>query len=170
MEDFPLEETKSQSCVPVLHMENTGEEVWTMICYSVALSRPIICQFRTVHFLVNILVSGKISIILLCLITRAACQVRSENRNNWWAAPPPPLLCRGMICRGWIVDEEKEGLGFNEVLDRISSSSIYLSLIFYRAPPPQGDNKSAGGQSQDWEGKEEKGQACEWSLSLIYWL
>lgn len=33
-----------------------------MICYRPGHSRPIICQFRTVHFLVNILVSGKISV------------------------------------------------------------------------------------------------------------
>lgn len=40
----------------------TAEEVWTVICYRPGHSRPIICQFRTVHFLVNILVWGKISV------------------------------------------------------------------------------------------------------------
>lgn len=41
---------------------NTVEEVWTMIRRTPAHGRPIICQFTTVHFLVNILVSGKISV------------------------------------------------------------------------------------------------------------
>lgn len=51
--------------------------------YRAAHSRPIICQFRTVHFLVSILVSGKnLCVIPLCLVIGAGCQVRSENRNN----------------------------------------------------------------------------------------
>ncbi|KAI9535299.1 hypothetical protein NQZ68_002853 [Dissostichus eleginoides] len=41
---------------------NVVQEVGAMICYRPDHRGPIICQFRTVHFLVNILVSGKISV------------------------------------------------------------------------------------------------------------
>lgn len=51
---------------------NMVEKVWTMICYRQGHSRLIIWQFRTVHFLVNILFSGKnLCLVPLCLIIGA---------------------------------------------------------------------------------------------------
>lgn len=51
---------------------NMAEKVWTMIRYRQGHSRLIIWQFRTVHFLVNILFSGKnLCLVPLCLIIGA---------------------------------------------------------------------------------------------------
>lgn len=73
-----------------------------LICHGQGHSALIIRQFRTVHFLVNILFSGResekrkqaggwggVSLSRPSLSHYwCLCQLRSENRNNWWVAPP----------------------------------------------------------------------------------
>lgn len=85
-----------------------------MICYRPDHSRPIICQFRTVHFLVNILVSGKISVSslyvsLLELVVKLGQRTGITDEQH---LPPLPsslsrFLSRGVIC--WGLDAEEEG-------------------------------------------------------------
>lgn len=177
MQEFNLKQTKSPDCSSSSwDRENTVEEVWTVICSSVALSRPIICQFSSPPRQHPGLWQN-LCLIPLCLIMGAACQVRSEKWNNWWAAPPPPLLCRVLICSGrTVVEGEREGLSsgwhkrrvlmrgwmeYRHLLCICHSCSFFFFLN--SAPPPQWDNKRAGGQSQGWEEKEEKGLGCEGS-------
>ncbi len=86
---------------------NTAEEVWTMICYRPAHSRPIICQFRTVHFLVNILVSGKISVSslfvsLLELVVKLGQRtvITDERQLPPLASVSPGVSFAGAQCGG----------------------------------------------------------------------
>ena len=67
-----------------------------MICYRPDHSRPIICQFRTVHFLVNILVSGKISVSslfvsLLELVVKLGQRTGITDEQHLPPLRSPPL-------------------------------------------------------------------------------
>lgn len=81
-----------------------------MICSRPGHSRPIICQFRTVHFLVNILVSGKISVSslfvsLLELVVKLGQRTGITDEQRLPPLPSPRLclfLSRGIICWGWM--------------------------------------------------------------------
>lgn len=78
-----------------------------MIGHRLDHSRPIIRQFWTVHFLVNILVSGKIPVSslfvsLLELVVKLGQRTGITDEQH---APPLPsplslFLSRGIICRG----------------------------------------------------------------------
>ena len=85
-----------------------------MICSRPGHSRPIICQFRTVHFLVNILVSGKISVSslfvsLLELVVKLGQRTGITDEQRLPPLPSPPSLpLPGYHLPGLDVEEEEE--------------------------------------------------------------
>lgn len=158
-----------------------------LICYGQGHSTLIICQFRTVRFLVNILFSGKnLCLIPLCLIIGACVNLGQRTGiTDEWRLPPvasASFLSWGIICRDWMrrrrrVKTADEAQSFNEGWD---TTVIYLSVTqtpFIIAlppttPPPQKASwRESSRGPRGWGGKDEEGwregHGGKWDASFI---